>query len=77
MSDGNRARHLTARELIDVVLDAGSFTSWDTPVPPPGPRVPDAYVQELERAREKSGEDESVLTGSGSIQGRRVAVIVS
>lgn len=77
MSGEGRAQHLTARELIDVVLDAGSFTPWDTPVPPPGPEVPEAYAEELRRAREKSGEDESVLTGSGSIQGRRVAVIVS
>lgn len=69
-------RHLTARELIDAVLDAGSFTSWDSPLPVPYPASP-SYQEELQRAREKSGVDESVLTGEGLIHGRRVAVIVS
>jgi acetyl-CoA carboxylase beta subunit/acetyl-CoA carboxylase alpha subunit len=68
------ARHLTARELIGAVLDAGSFTSWDGPAPTSAGA---AYGEELRRAREKSGEDESVLTGEGLIHGRRVAVIVS
>ena len=71
------ARHLTARELIDAVLDAGSFSSWDSPVPSPHPGATPSYEEELRRAREKSGADESVLTGEGLIRGRRVAVIVS
>ncbi len=77
MSAEGRIRHLTARELIDVVLDAGSFTSWDEPVPVAGPRIAPSYAEELRRAGEKSGADESVLTGEGLIRGRRVAVIVS
>ena len=72
-----RARHLTARELIDSVLDAGSFASWDSPGPVPSPGASPAYEEDLRRAREKSDEDESVLTGEGLIHGRRVAVIVS
>ncbi|WP_434995517.1 carboxyl transferase domain-containing protein [Arthrobacter sp. Ld5] len=77
MSAEARARHLTARELIDAVLDAGSFASWDSPVPSPYPGAGAAYEDELRRAREKTGADESVLTGEGLIRGRRVAVIVS
>ncbi|WP_275451072.1 carboxyl transferase domain-containing protein, partial [Arthrobacter sp. Br18] len=68
--------HLSARELIDVVLDSGSFTSWDSPVTEPI-EGREGYAEELERAREKSGADESVLTGEGLIRGRRVAVLVS
>lgn len=71
----SRPTHLTALELIDAVLDAGSFTSWDTPAPTAGASA--AYEEELRLARGKSGADESVLTGEGLIHGRRVAVIVS
>jgi len=71
----HKTRHLSASELIDVVLDEGSFTRWDGPVTEPGPDP--AYLEDLERARSKSGVDESVITGEGLIRGRRVAVIVS
>lgn len=69
------ARHLNAAELIDVVLDDGSFTSWDRPVVDPSPD--EAYRADLVKARLKSGTDESVLTGEGLIRGRRVAIVVS
>ncbi|WP_017592909.1 carboxyl transferase domain-containing protein [Nocardiopsis potens] len=67
------AARYSARELLDRTLDAGSFTSWDTaPVDVgPGPE----YAAELARARERSGCDESVLTGEGLLRGRRVAVL--
>lgn len=70
-----KARHLDATDLIAAVLDPGSYRSWDVPVadPDPGPE----YRAELAAAREKTGLDESVLTGEGLIRGRRVAVIVS
>ena len=70
-----KARHLDASELITAVLDPGSFRSWDSPVVDPDPSP--EYRQELAAAREKTGVDESVLTGEGLIRGRRVAVIVS
>ncbi|MBE0010867.1 MULTISPECIES: carboxyl transferase domain-containing protein [unclassified Arthrobacter] len=75
MTAAQPVRHLTAAELIDVVLDPGTFTSWDEPVP--GPHPDEKYERELQAARDKSGADESVLTGEGLIRGRRVAVIVS
>lgn len=66
---------LNAHELVDIVLDEGSFLSWDTtPVQPAG-GISDAYAAELEAAAEKSGVDESIITGEGTIAGRRVAVI--
>lgn len=63
----------SAAEILDAVLDGGSFVSWDTtPLDvSPGP----GYAADLEAAREKTGVDESVLTGSGTVDGRRVAVI--
>ncbi|WP_395658940.1 carboxyl transferase domain-containing protein [Nocardioides sp.] len=69
-----RARRLSAAELIDLVLDEGSWTSWDTP--PSYGDISEAYAAELAAAREKSGVDESVLTGEGLMKGRRVAVLM-
>ncbi|WP_395690150.1 carboxyl transferase domain-containing protein [Nocardioides sp.] len=65
---------LSAAELIDLVLDEGSWASWDTP--PSYGEIPDAYAAELAAARERSGVDESVLTGEGLMRGRRVAVLM-
>jgi acyl-CoA carboxylase subunit beta len=69
------SRRPGARDLIDLVLDEASFKSWDTPPPAP-PQMSEAYAAELAEARERSGVDESVLTGEGEIRGRRVAVVV-
>jgi acyl-CoA carboxylase subunit beta len=52
---------LSAAELIDLVLDEHSWTSWD--VAPVRGEVAPAYAEELAAAQERSGADESVLTG--------------
>ncbi|PND55824.1 acetyl-CoA carboxyl transferase [Mycobacterium sp. ENV421] len=62
-----------AAELRDAALDPGSFRSWDSA--PLDVGADDAYAAELEQARTKSGFDEAVLTGQGTIYGRRVAVV--
>ncbi len=64
---------LGARELIDLVLDTGSWVSWDDP--PDHSGVDDDYAAALARAAERSGVDESVITGEGRMHGRRVAVV--
>ena len=65
-----------ARTLIETVLDAGSWKSWDAP--PADPVAPgSSYADELATARAKSGYDESIITGEGLLDGRRVAVVVS
>jgi acetyl-CoA carboxylase carboxyl transferase subunit beta len=68
-------RRLSASELLDLTLDDSSFISWDEPVDdatvPPG----SPYAAELAAAREKTGLDESVITGEGRLRGRRVAVV--
>lgn len=66
--------HLRSRELIDLVLDDGSFDSWDEPVDVA--EFDDDYRAALSRAAERSGTDEAVLTGRGTIDGLPVAVIV-
>lgn len=62
-----------ARALRDAVLDEGSFRSWDaTPLAVP---TGDDYRRELDEAAAKTGLDESVLTGEGTVHGRRIAVV--
>ncbi|MGH3365927.1 MAG: carboxyl transferase domain-containing protein, partial [Nocardioidaceae bacterium] len=64
-----------ARQLVELVLDDASYKSWDsTPITPA--EMSESYAAELAEARERSGVDESVLTGEGRIRGRRVAVVV-
>jgi acetyl-CoA carboxylase carboxyl transferase subunit beta len=65
----------TAQELLDLVLDEGSFESWDQPIDISD--APPDYRAELEAARAKAGTDESVLTGRGRVHGRPVAVVVN
>ena len=64
----------TAADLIDLVLDAGSWTSWDEP--PVRGDISAEYAAALDAAAEKSGVDESVLSGEGLMHGRRVAVVL-
>lgn len=69
------ARRLGALELVDLVLDDGSFSRWDAaPLAVP---ADDDYAAELAAARERTGLDEAVVTGEGRINGRRVAVMAT
>ncbi len=65
---------LSARDLIELVLDEGSWSSWDAP--PDRSGVSEEYAADLAAAAEQSGADESVLTGEGRMRGRRVAVLI-
>lgn len=60
-------------ELIEAALDPGSWRSWDEPVDTL-PEDPD-YRADVLRARERTGLDESVVSGEGLIRGRRVAIV--
>ncbi|KAA8963417.1 carboxyl transferase domain-containing protein [Mycobacterium sp.] len=60
-------------DLRDAVLDPGSFVSWDTE--PLVVATTEAYARELAAARTATGRAESVVTGEGRLNGRRVAVI--
>ncbi|MCX2933509.1 acetyl-CoA carboxyl transferase [Mycobacterium sp. CVI_P3] len=62
-----------AAELRDAALDPGSFRSWDDA--PLLVEADEAYRRELAAARAATGFDEAVLTGEGTVFGRRVAVV--
>ena len=64
---------ISAIALRDAVLDEASFVSWDTT--PLDVHPNDSYRRELAEARAATGLDESVLTGEGTVFGRRVAVV--
>ncbi|MBO1030209.1 acetyl-CoA carboxylase carboxyltransferase subunit alpha/beta [Tessaracoccus sp. SD287] len=66
----------SARELIAEVFDQGSWSSWDE-APLVVAEAGSAYADDLARAAAKSGEDEAVLTGEGTINGHRVAAVAS
>lgn len=66
---------LTAHELVDLVLDAGSFESWDAAIDIS--IHPEPYRTELRAAAERAGTDESVITGRAMVKGRPVAVLVN
>jgi acetyl-CoA carboxylase carboxyl transferase subunit beta len=70
-----RSERLGARELIERTLDPGSWRSWDGPVIDPTP-ISDGYAADLAAARARTGLDESLITGQGTLGGRAVALII-
>jgi acyl-CoA carboxylase subunit beta len=62
-----------ALQLRDALLDEGSFGSWDAPPLEVGAGA--AYQRELAAAKAATGLDESVVTGEGTVAGRRVALV--
>ncbi|BAJ32262.1 MULTISPECIES: carboxyl transferase domain-containing protein [Kitasatospora] len=64
---------MTARQLLDLLVDPGTFHSWDEPVTTayadPG------YRDALARARARTGLDEAVLTGRALLDGRPIALV--
>jgi acyl-CoA carboxylase subunit beta len=63
-----------AHQVIAAVVDEGSWTSWDGPLPEV--QASREYAHELACARTKTGLDESVITGAATIRGHRVAMLV-
>src|SRR4029453_959227 len=76
-------RRLGVREPLETVLGGGTFVSWDRPVRLATSSLGSAgavsadYAADLEVAREKSGSDESVLTGEGRTRNHRFFVVAS
>ena len=63
-----------SREWIEAVADEGSWSSWDVA---PSPPESAEYAATLERARARTGVDESIVTGRATIGGTPVAVVAS
>lgn len=67
------SHRISAAEVIAHVADPGTFRSWDAE--PLAVAADPDYAEALRRARERSGVDESVLSGECLIGGVRVCVI--
>jgi acetyl-CoA carboxylase carboxyl transferase subunit beta len=64
---------LTAAQLIGAVVDDQSWISWDTSPIDVGADVD--YAADLACAREATGLDEAVVTGTATLRGRRIALV--
>ena len=71
--EGTVKKPLSATELFHRVADPGTFVPWHIPLIDVHPN--EKYAAELERAAQKSGVDESVISGEARIHGRRVAFV--
>jgi len=68
---------LTAMQRLELLIDKATFTELFTNIFPNDPlhfEDQKPYRERLEAAKKKSGRDEAVLVGEGSIQGNRVAI---
>src|SRR4051794_30119981 len=76
----SRAHRPGARELIETCTDGGSWEPWDEPIDPAAyatdGRIDPDYAAALQRARERAGTDEAVVTGRARIRGHAVALVI-
>ena len=72
--------YVSAPERIRQVLDEGTFEEWDTEVRPTDPlQFADkkAYAERLVAEQQRTGMTDAIITGTGMIRARRVAIGVT
>jgi acetyl-CoA carboxylase carboxyl transferase subunit beta len=67
---------MTASERVDCLFDEGTFEPIDNHLKTENPLNFPAYTEKVESDAEKTGLNEAVLTGTGDIDGRKVAVAI-
>jgi acetyl-CoA carboxylase carboxyl transferase subunit beta len=67
---------LSAPERIRLLTDAGSFEERDAGVLADDPLGFEDYGQRLQKARGRTGLDDAILSGTGAVGGKRVALAV-
>lgn len=69
-----------AYERIGITLDAGTFKEFNASIHPADPLefvdAKESYKEKVARTRKKTGLNESVITGTGKIEGIQVAIAV-
>jgi acetyl-CoA carboxylase carboxyl transferase subunit beta len=72
---------MRARDRINLIMDDGSFTEWDAEIRPEDPLdfadESGTYVKKLAATAKKSGENEALISGHGTIDGRPLAITVA
>ena len=66
--------HIGAYFRLSLILDSGSFRELDEGMTSSDPLQFPGYGEKLEQVRQKTGLQEAVVTATGRIDGRRVAV---
>ena len=61
--------HVPAYRRLDMILDEGSFQEWDKIMPEQNPMEYRGYPEKLAAVKARTGLDEAVVTGKGSIHG--------
>lgn len=64
---------IPARERIQMMADKGSFIEWDIEVESNVKDTDSEYKEKLAEAKEKTGLDEAVITGSIELLGKKIA----
>lgn len=65
---------LSARKRLKNILDKGSFIEMNGDIVTSNPLNFEGYDMKLKKAEENSGENESVITGTGRINGKEVCI---
>ncbi len=66
--------HIGAYFRLSLILDSGSFRELDEGLTSADPLAFPGYEEKLDNARQKTGLEEAVVTATGRIDGRKVAV---
>jgi len=67
---------MTAQERVDYFLDEGSFVSMDDHLQTSNPLNFPAYVEKINADQQKTGLNEAVLTGLGTLDGEDLVVAI-
>lgn len=67
-------KRINPRERIGMILDNGSFKEWDNNIVIDDPLDFPGYKDKLKRIKEATSLDEAIITGTGRIHGKEVAI---
>lgn len=67
---------LSANERLQLTVDEGSFSEWDTGLDEKNPLNFPGYEEKLKKARKVTGLEEAVITGEAKILGNRIALAI-
>lgn len=65
---------MSAPERLDALLDQGSFEEWDADLTSENPLEFPDYLEKIEKDQRKTGINEAVVTGQGTINGNPTAI---
>lgn len=67
---------LSARSRLGIIVDKNSFEEMNSELFSGNPLDFDGYEEKLERYKEKTGQNEAVITGKATIEGQKVIIAI-